>query len=105
MTRSLNELGSQLATLKTSRKTLIVVTLFATQAALADWHDQQPGSGVAAHYVRLSGFGGDNEVNSRNLLVTYKACAETQAAFGRPFESLPAQGLPAIVSTHDIEIY
>ena len=105
MTCSLNELGRHFAPLKASRTALIFAALFATHAALAAWHDQQPGSGVAAHYVRLSGFGGDNEVNSRNLLVTYKACAETQTAFGRPFESLPAQGLPAIVSTHDIEIY
>ena len=105
MTRLLNERYRHFSSLKASRKILLLAMLLATQAALAAWHDQQPGSGVAAHYVRLSGSGGDNEVNRRNLLVTYKACAETQAAFGRPFESLPAQGLPAIVSTHEIEIY
>lgn len=105
MTRLVNEVGRYCSPLAAIRSTLMVATLLATQAASAAWHDQQPGSGVAAHYVRLSGSGGDNEANRRNLLVTYKACGETQAAFGRPFESLPVQGLPAIVSTHEIEIY
>ena len=105
MTRLLNEVGRHCSPLTAIRSTLMVATLLATQAALAAWHDQQPGSGVAAHYVRLSGFGGDNVVNNRNLLVTYRACTETQTALGRPFESLPAQGMPAIVSTHEIEIY
>lgn len=105
MNRPVNELGRYFAGLATCRKILMVVMLVATQSALSAWHDQQPGAGVAVHYVHLSGWGGDNEVNRRNLLISYKACTETQAAFGRPYEALPAQGLPATVSTQDIEIY
>lgn len=71
--------------------------------AFAAWHDHMPGEGLPVHYVRLSGHGGDNAVNRANLAASYKACAETQAAFGRPHE--PAPVLPPIVQTHSAEIY
>lgn len=79
--------------------------LTASHNAEPAWHDSHPGSGVAVHYVRLTGYGGDNEVNRKNLIETHKACADTQAAFGKLAKALPPEGVPAVISTQEIEIY
>ena len=71
----------------------------------AAWHEQQPGSGVAAHYVHLTGFGGDNEINLKNLLNTRQACVRLKTEMGQLFQPLPPDKIPKIVVSFEVEIY
>lgn len=84
---------------------MAVILLMASRHAEPAWHDVHPGSDVAVHYVRLTGYGGDNDVNRKNLIDTYRACADLQAGLGKPVKALPPEGAPAVVSTQEIEIY
>jgi hypothetical protein len=84
-------------------RTAVLAAGCLADASLAAWHDQEPGNGVPVHYVRLAGHGGDNAANRTHLATTYRACAETQAAFSRPYE--PAAASPPIVQSHAAEIY
>lgn len=91
--------------LRRAALTWAIAGSLAAGSAMAAWHDEHPGSDIRAHHVHLSGYGGDNARNRALLEETYRACAETNPRFGRPVEALPAAGLPATVSSHEIDIY
>ena len=73
-----------------------------TQAA---WYEDHQGKDLIVHYVHLTGHGGDNDVNRRNLLIDYQACVDRHAAFGQAYNPLPASGVPSVVVSEDIELY
>lgn len=73
--------------------------------ALAAWHDDHPGSGVAAHYVHLTGYQTDQETARRNLLISQEACVNTKHIFGQQAQLLSPETLPRILNDSDIEIY
>lgn len=83
----------------------IGVALLGVQGAAAAWHETFLGDGVAVHYVRLTGHGGDNEANRRNVLAMHQGCVDVNTAMGNPSKPLPAGGVPPVVSTKEIEIY
>lgn len=71
----------------------------------AAWHDEHPGADLAVHYVHLTGYGGNNDVNRRNLLIEHQACVTQHRIFGRAANPLPPSGIPPVITGHDIEIY
>lgn len=72
---------------------------------IAALHDQVPGSDVPVHYVHLTGHGGDNEINLKNLKETYQACVTTHMALSKPYQPQRADAMPPIVAVIDAEIY
>ena len=66
-------------------------------------HDDFLGDGVRFHYVALSGHGGDNEVNRKNLQATYDACLKQGQLTGRVTKS--NQSIPIVASKISAEIY
>jgi hypothetical protein len=85
--------------------TLLVATPFLPGSSLGAWHDDHRGTAIRAHHVRLSGHGGDNALQRRLLAEEYRACAETNPKLGLPVQALPAGGIPAIISSHEIDVY
>ena len=75
------------------------------QDARAAWHDEHPGSDTEVHFVHLTGHGGDNDENRRNLLIEYQACVDRKRASGLAASPLPAGGIPPVVFVADNEIY
>lgn len=75
------------------------------QVAQASWYDEHPGSDLTVHFVHLTGFGGDNALNRRNLSIEYLACVDRHEAFGKPTNPLPPGGIPPVITSQDIEIY
>ena len=73
------------------------------QRALAAWHDDHPGTGIAAHYVRLKSHGGDNETDRKNLVASYKSCAEGARLAGRT--AAPPLTVPEFVNSSVVETY
>jgi hypothetical protein len=73
--------------------------------AYCAWHEQQPGSDVPVHYVRLKGHSGDNEQNRKLLLIEHQACVARKAAFGQPYQPLDPRAVPPVISSRDVEIY
>ncbi len=84
---------------------ILVVLALVAQDTHAAWHDDHPGDDLAVHYVHLTGYDGNNDVNRRNLLIEYHACVGRHAAFGQPSNPLPASGIPPVIVTEDIELY
>ena len=83
---------------------LICLTVIVKETQAALYEDHQ-GKDLIVHYVHLTGYGGDNDVNRRNLLLDYQGCVDVHKAFGNPFNPLPPSGIPPIVEAFDIEIY
>jgi hypothetical protein len=83
----------------------LAVCSLATHGAYAAWHDRYAGTGIRVHHVQLSGHGGDNTIALRNLAVTYEACVQRNISMGRPSQSIPASGLPALVTAFEIDMY
>jgi len=83
---------------------LIGLTVIAknTQAA---WYEDHQGKDLIVHYVHLTGYGGDNDVNRQNLLLDYQGCVDVHKAFGNLYNPLPSSGIPPIVEAFDMEIY
>ncbi len=81
-----------------------VLTLVMPHAAHASLASQDT-RGIPVHYVRLTGYGGDNDVNRNNLIVAHQACVRTQTAFGKPAKTLAPGEIPAVISTQEVEIY
>lgn len=97
---------SPVAIWRVARALAVATALFITaNECTAAWHDDHSGSGIAVHYVRLTGYGGDNDVNRRNLVLTQRACVDNHARSGKPFVSVPPSAIPAIVQVHEVEIY
>lgn len=72
--------------------------------AQAAWHENYPQSGTMAHYVRLTGYGGDNAVNQQNLVISRNACVTRNTALGRPVAPFPSEA-PSVIQQHAIEMY
>lgn len=87
------------------RFSLALLLAFSACVAVAAPHNQVPGSGVLAHYVHLTGYGGGNEVNLKNLKKTCQTCITTHMAKSRPYQALRADGMPRIVAVIEEEIY
>jgi hypothetical protein len=60
---------------------------------------------IPAHHVRLAGVGGDNAANRKNLLVMYRACVETQTAFGKPYQPLREDAIPGTIRASKVDIF
>lgn len=88
-------------------QTLYILTTLSclTSLVYAAWHDQLNGSGVAAHYVRLSGHAGDNKVKLQNLIEMREACVRVNRDMGRPVQTFDVNSYPALVTVIDLEIY
>ena len=84
---------------------ILVVLALVAQDTHAAWHDDHPGDDLVVHYVYLTGYDGNNDVNRRNLLIEYQACIDRHAAFGQASNPLPPGGIPSVVVTEDIELY
>ncbi len=85
----------------------LVAAAFLQLAHTADAarHDEHPGPGVAVHYVRLSGHGGDNERRRRNWAVKQKACFDHNVSLGKPAVRVAPGDVPEIIQIHQFEIY
>jgi hypothetical protein len=84
---------------------MAVFMAITAQHASAAWHEQFPGRGVQTHYVRLTGYGGDNAVNRNDLLIAHTGCAERNRFLRKPVEPLSPDDIPAIPRPIDVEIY
>lgn len=84
---------------------LLIAMPFPASSLQAAWHDEHRGTAIRAHHVHLSGHGGDNARQRRLLAEAYSACADTNPRLGLPVQALPTGGIPAIVSSHEIDIY
>ncbi len=83
----------------------VLSIVLAAPSAHAAWHDEHSGQDVQAHYVKLTGHGGNNARNRQLLLEEYTACANINPKLGLPVKPLPATGIPDIISSHVIDIY
>ncbi|RZI43942.1 hypothetical protein EGT07_00460 [Herbaspirillum sp. HC18] len=81
-----------------------VLLLFAHEAQCG-WHDKFLGADVPVHYVHLTGYGGNNDTNRKNITETHKACFSLHMSLGKPAIPLPPEGVPPIISTQDVELY
>jgi hypothetical protein len=91
---------------KSSVLCLISISLWcACTATNAAWHDQLAGGGVEVHYVRLAGYGGNNEVNLQNLVAMHEACVRRNRDMGRPVIVQDSASYPELVTAIDLEIY
>lgn len=79
--------------------------ILGVQDARAAWYEEHPGSDVEVHFVHLTGHGGDNDVNRRNLLVEHQACVDRKKAFGLAASPLSAGGFPPVIFSENTEIY
>lgn len=77
--------------------------LWAASAVLAASHDDFLGDGVKLHHVALTGHGGDNDINRKNLQATYDACLKQGQLMGRATKS--NESIPAIASKISVELY
>lgn len=80
------------------------LTVMLPRAAHASIDGQTEGS-VPVHYVRLTGYGGDNDVNRKNLITDQHACVRVLAAFGRSAKALAPNEVPAVIAVVETEIY
>lgn len=87
-----------------ARLFMLGIALAATHA-FAAWHDEHAGQDVRAHHVRLTGHGGNNAQLRQIMLEEYTECARINPRLGLPVKPLPAAGIPAVISSHEIEIY
>jgi hypothetical protein len=82
-----------------------ILCLFMPQHAGAALSHLHMGSDVTVHYVRLTGYGGDNDANRKQLLADHYACTEHNKFLKKPSAPLSAAAVPAIPQPFDIEVY
>lgn len=80
-----------------------VALLWAASAVHSASHDDFLGNGVKLHHVALTGHGGDNDVNRKNLQDTYDACLKNGQLNGIATKS--NESIPAIASKISVEVY
>lgn len=80
-----------------------IALLWAASAAHAASHDDFRGDGATLHHVALTGYGGDNDVNRKNLQDTYDTCLKQGQLTGRATKS--NESIPAIASQISVELY
>ncbi len=105
MTFTINFLRTPLAGLHGRSLVGAVLCALLMPNAYCAWHEQQPGSDVPVHYVRLKGHTGDNEQNRKILLIEHQGCAARKAAFGLPYQPLDPSAVPLVRYSTDVEIY
>ena len=73
--------------------------------APAAWPDGPATERLPAHYVHLSGHGGNNDDNRKSLWDSHLGCVGQHRAMGQFVRQLSEAELPAVVQTHDVELH